>query len=107
MKNGRKIKGEKNLIYNLTIWKNNDFFDILNDICKSITSVQLMESLGNVNHAISIVGSWIFYSIHEKALCLKQESLDMIYYPSIFKELIATFQSVFYAVRYSWEPYNL
>ena len=36
--------------------KENDAFDILNDISENITLVQLMESLGNVNHAISIVG---------------------------------------------------
>ena len=34
--------------------------DILNDISKNFTLVQLMNSLGNVNHAISIVGYWIF-----------------------------------------------
>ena len=32
MKNRIKIKGEQNLRYNLTIWKKNDAFDILNDI---------------------------------------------------------------------------
>ena len=56
----RKIKGEHNLRYNLTIWKKNDAFDILNDISENVTLVQLMDSLGNVNRAISIVGTWIF-----------------------------------------------
>ena len=54
--NRRKIKGEHNLIYNLAIWKKNDAFDILNDISENVTLVQLMDSLGNVNHAISKVG---------------------------------------------------
>ena len=62
MTNRRKIKGEHNLRYNLTIWKKNDAFDILNDISENVTLVQLMDSLGNVNHAISIVGHWIFDS---------------------------------------------
>ena len=37
-------------------------YDIFNDITANITLVQLMDSLGNVNHAISVVGSWIFDS---------------------------------------------
>ena len=32
MSNRRKIKGEQNLRYNLTIWRKNDDFDVLNDI---------------------------------------------------------------------------
>ena len=57
MKNRRKIKGEQNLQYNLKIWKKNDDFDILNDISEELTLVQLMESLGDVNHSTSVVGA--------------------------------------------------
>ena len=60
MKNRRKIKGEQNLQYNMTIWKKNDDFDILNDTSEYVTLVQLMDLLGNVNHDISILGYWIF-----------------------------------------------
>ena len=56
----------------------NDAFDILNDIGENVTLVQLMESLRNMNNAISIVGHWIFDSNYKKALCLTQESLDLI-----------------------------
>ena len=56
MKNRREIKGEQKLQYNLTIWKKNNVFFIVNDIIECVTLVQLMELLGNVNHAISIVG---------------------------------------------------
>ena len=42
MKNRRKIKGEQNLQYNLTIWKKNNDFDILNDISEDVTLVQLI-----------------------------------------------------------------
>ena len=66
-----------------------------------------MDLLGNVNHAISIVGYYIFYSNYNKALCLTQELLDIILSPSIGEELVATFQSVFYAVRYNWLPGNI
>ena len=51
-----KIKGEKNLIYNLTIWRKNYAFGIINGISENVTLVQLMGALVNVNHAISIVG---------------------------------------------------
>ena len=56
MTNRRKIKGDQNLRYNLTIWKKNDAFDILNDISENVTLVQLMDSIVNVNHDISILG---------------------------------------------------
>ena len=78
MKNRRKLKCEQNLQYNLTIWKKNDDFDILNYISEDVTLVQLMDSLGNVNNAISIVGYWIFDSNYNKSLFLTQESLDII-----------------------------
>ena len=85
MSNRRRIKGEQNLRYNLTIWKKNDAFDILNDISENVTLVQLMDSLVNMNHATSIVGHWIFDSNYKKALCLTQELLDLICSPSIGK----------------------
>ena len=107
MKNRIKIKGEQNLRYNLTIWKKNDAFGILNYISEYVTLVQLMDSQGNVNHSISIVGHWVFDSKYEKLLCFTQELLGIICYPSIGKEIIAKFQSVFYAVRYSWAPNHL
>ena len=58
-----------------------------------------MESLGNVNHDISIVGYWIFESNYEKALCMSPESLDLICSPSICEEQVSKFPSVFYIVR--------
>ena len=76
MSNRRKIKGEQNLRYNLTIWKKDDAFDILNNISENVTLVQLMDLLGNVNHAISILGH---------ALCLTLELLYLIWSPSIVK----------------------
>ena len=72
MKNRIKIKGEQNLKYDLTIWKKNDDFDILNDIGEDVTLLKLMESLWNVNHAINVVGYSIFDSNYKKALCLTQ-----------------------------------
>ena len=39
MKNRRKIKGAQNLRYNLTVWKKNSAFDILNDMIEDVTFV--------------------------------------------------------------------
>ena len=60
MSNRSKIKGEQSLRYNMTILRENDAFDILNDSSEDVNLVQLMDSLGNVNNDISIVGHWIF-----------------------------------------------
>ena len=85
----------------------NDDLDILNGISEDVTLVQLIDSLGNVNHVISVVGYWIFDSNNKKAICLTQESLDIICSTYIGEEPVATFQSVFYAVRYSWASGNI
>ena len=73
MKNRRRIKGEQNLKYNQKIWQKSYAFDIINDISEDEILAQLLDSQGNMNHAISIVGHWIFDSNNEKALCLTQE----------------------------------
>ena len=62
----RRIKGEQNLRYNLTIRNKNDAFDILNAIGEDVNLVQLMDSKGNLNHDISKVGYWIFDSNYKK-----------------------------------------
>ena len=66
-----------------------------------------MDSLGNVNHAISVVGSWIFDSNDEKALVLNKASLDMICAPSVGEEQAAKFEKVYYAVRYIFNEAKL
>ena len=53
MTNRRKIKGEQNLRYNLTIWMKRIIFYVPNDIRENVTFEQLMDLLGNVNHDIS------------------------------------------------------
>ena len=55
-------------------WKKNKKgeYDILKNISANFTLVQLMDSLGNVNRAISVVGSWIFDSNYERALVLNK-----------------------------------
>ena len=41
-------------------------YKILEVISENFTLVQLMDSLGNVNYAISVVGKWIFDSNYKK-----------------------------------------
>ena len=50
MTNRKKIKGEQNLRYNLKIWNKKDDFGIINNISEYVTLLQLMDSLGNVDH---------------------------------------------------------
>ena len=66
-------------------------YKMLEEISENVTLVQLMYLLGNVNHAISIVGNWIFDSNYEKALVLNRASLDMICSPSVGEEQDAIF----------------
>ena len=78
-------KGENKVHYNLIKYKKNGLYKILEDISEHVTLIQLMNSLGNVNHAISVVGYWIFYSNYEKSLVLNREPLDIICDMSIGK----------------------
>ena len=56
----------------MKISEKNDAFDILNDISDFFPLVQLMDTLGNVNNATSILSYWIFESNYGKELCLKK-----------------------------------
>ena len=70
MQNRKRNKGEPRVHYYLERIKKKSEYDILNNISANVTLVQLMDSLGNNNHAISVVGSWIFDSNYEST-CLK------------------------------------
>ena len=54
-------------------YKRKGSYDILKYIGEHVTLFQLMDSLGNVNHAISVVGYWIFDSKNKKSLVLNIE----------------------------------
>ena len=75
-------------------------YKIVEDISENFTLFQLMDLLVNVNHAISVVGNWIFDSNYEKSLVLNRASLDMICAPSVGEEKYDIFETVFTAVRY-------
>ena len=61
-------KVEQHPRFNLKVRHKNGAFDIPKKIIEYVTLLQLMESLGNVNHAIHIVEYWIFESNYEKAI---------------------------------------
>ena len=100
MQNRKRNKGEQKLYYNQEKNKKKGEYDIFNDITTNVTLVQLMDSLGNNNHAISVVGSWIFDSNYEKELVLNRASLDMICASSIGEEQAACFEKVYYSIRF-------
>ena len=95
----KRNKVETRVHYKLMKYKKIGEYEILEDISANVTLVQFMGSLVNVNHAISVVGSWIFDSEYERALILNKASLDMICAPSVGEEQAAKFEKVYYAVR--------
>ena len=100
MLNNKINKGETRVHYQLIKNKKMGDYKILEDISENVTLVQLMDSLRNVNHAISVVGSWIFDSNYEVELLLNMESLEIIFAPSVGEEQNAIFEKKHYAVRY-------
>ena len=92
--------GEQRLHCNIKKWKKSQF-KILHDISENVTLVQLMDSAGNVNHAVSIVGYWIFDSNYKQALSLTLDSLNIICSPSVGEGMFTLFESVVHAVRYT------
>ena len=56
LKNEETIQSKPIVYYSLSKYKQKGSYDILKDIIENVTLVQLMDSLGNVNHSISVVG---------------------------------------------------
>ena len=100
MLNRKRSIGEARVHYKLMKYNKMGDYKFLEDISANVTLVQLMDSLGNVNHAISVVGSWIFVSNYERALVFNRESLNMICAPSIGEEQDTMFEKIYFAVRY-------
>ena len=65
-------KGELKVYYSLIKYNNKGSYDILTDISENFTLVQLIDSLGNINRAISVVGYWIFESNYKRELELNR-----------------------------------
>ena len=89
LKNEKKMKGGPKVHYSLLRYNSKGYYYILKDISEHVTLVQLMDSLGNLNHAISVFGSWIFDSNYKKSLVLNRVSLDNICASSVGEEQFA------------------
>ena len=63
-------KRKYNLKYKIIQWETKVSFDALNDISNHVKLMQLMESIGNENQAVSIVVKWIFDSEYKKTFPL-------------------------------------
>ena len=62
----------QHLCYKLEQWNKTVTFSILYNISEYVTLVKLMDSLGNVNHAVNVVGKCIF-------LMTKNLSIDYLF----------------------------
>ena len=100
LKNERSNKGEPRVYYILSKYKDKRSYYIMKDISEHVTLVQLTHSFGNVNHAISVLGCWIFDLNYTKVLVLNRELLDMNCAPSVDEEQVAVFETVFTELRY-------
>ena len=59
-----------------------------------------MDSVGYMNHAVSVVGEWILYSNNEKALPLNIYSLNLICTCSDEDDYYAKSHVLYYTMRY-------
>ena len=89
-----KKPGEQRLHYNIKKRKTGQF-DIIHGISENFTLVQLMASVGNFNHAVSIFRYWIFDSNHKKVLLLTLYSLNIIRSYLILEGMFSMFETVF------------
>ena len=78
LKNQKIDISEQVLYYNLKKYKQKGYLDIFNDMCVNVTLVQLIDSLGNVNNSISVLGYWIFDSNYEKPV-INRKSLNILF----------------------------
>ena len=99
-KNEKQIKGKPKVHYSLDKYKKKGSYDIMKDIPEHVTLVQFMDYLGKLNHAISVLGYWIFDSNHKREIVLNKESLDMICDPSVGEEEVTEFETVLTSARY-------
>ena len=107
MINNQINKGGAMVHYKLIKYKKKGGYKILENISSNVTLVQLMDSLVNVNHSISVFGHWIFDSNYEKPLVLNRASFDIICAPFVGEEQDSIFEKTFTAVRYIFNEEKL
>ena len=71
------MKGEPKVHYSLVKYNKKGSYDILKEMSEHVSLIQLIYYLGNVNHAISVVGYWIFESNYQNALFLNNKLTEL------------------------------
>ena len=66
-------------------------FEILNDMSECVTLVKLMDTLGNINHSVSIDGVWVYYLEYKESIPLVKLLLGIIYMYSCDDDIDADF----------------
>ena len=61
-----------------------------NDISENFALVQLMATVGKINHTVSIYRSWTYYSNYKRELPLVKESFNVVCTP--YKYMMACMQ---------------
>ena len=67
----------------------------LNGISDRVTLLQFMDSIGNINHAVSIFAKWIFDSNLKKVLPLMVKYLNLICSSSDGENIFTFFEEFF------------
>ena len=88
------------LHYNTRKWKIQVSFEIPHEISEIVTLVQLMDSVGNLNHSVSIVCYWVLGSNSKKGIPLTLYSSNLVCSTSEGRVMFAVFVALFHAVRY-------
>ena len=92
--------GEQHLHYNIKKWKGQGIFNIHHEISENVVLVQFIDSVGNVNHEVSLVHYYIFEFNNKNELPLKIYSLNFVCSSFVGEGLNVRFETVFYAFRY-------
>ena len=93
-------KGGQQLCYTFECCKNSGLFDILNDISKYVTLVQLLDKFGDVSNAVSIARNWIFYSNLQKSTFIGKIIIGYYFSFDDDYDSHTYFKEVYYAVFY-------
>ena len=60
-----------------------------------------MDTVGNINHSVSVFVNWIFGSNYNRYLILMKESLDQIFAPTeYYTNMYAKFRQFYHSVWY-------
>ena len=91
---------EPRLRYTATFYVRDDQYDVVKEISKHITLLQLEDVKGSISHSCTVVGKWIFDSNFAYALPLSTKSLDLICSTDEDHEDSEMFMCIYRAVKF-------